>query len=92
MSAPLTTYRVDIVEWNSWTIWVDAQSAEAAKQLATQKLCNDGSDDFKHKGCGVESVEATPQGRADQMLLLETLKETGRLCIQHIGPDTGGDA
>lgn len=85
MTKQLTTYRVDITEWHHWTTWVDALSPEAARTEAKRRLFNDGTDDFKLRGCGIDSIEAEPTGPAEQGNLIDALVDAGRLEIIHIG-------
>ncbi len=90
MTKHLTTYRVDITEWNHWTTWVDALTSEAACAEAERRLLNEGTDDFKLRGCGIDSIDAEPMGPAEQVTLIDALVDAGRLEIIHIGDEKGG--
>jgi hypothetical protein len=94
MSAPLHTYRVDLVEWTQWTIWLDAPSAEQAESEAQRRFSQQGNGDFKLKSCGLDYVEAKLAGPAKQQLLplIEALQHAGRLEIAHVGDKQGGAA
>lgn len=61
MSAPLTTpkeYSVRLTAWDEWQIWLEAGSAEEAETEALRLLSEEGDASFKHRGCGIDHIEA----------------------------------
>lgn len=57
---PLHRYRVALSSWESWSLIVRAESAEAAEKEALTLWETEGEEVFKHRGGGVDVVEAYP--------------------------------
>lgn len=54
MSKQLGHYRVSLVHWDVWEIWLDASSEEEAEAEA-KRLFDDGQEDqFRHRDCGYD--------------------------------------
>ena len=65
MSAPLHRFRVYLTTWDSWLVVLNAESEQAAKVEAERLYYEIGDEEFKHKGCGLDSIEAEHVGPAD---------------------------
>ena len=50
---PLHRYRVALSSWESWSLIVRAESAEAAEKEALTLWDTEGEEVFKHRGGGV---------------------------------------
>lgn len=95
MSAPLNTYRVSLSSWDVWEISIDAATEDDAIAEALRRYNADGSQDFRHRNCGVEDIgQAELEGPAEQqhLPLIEAMQQAGRLEIVHIGDKKGGAA
>lgn len=51
-------YSVRLIAWDEWQIWLMANSAEEAEAEALRILSEEGEGDFKHRGCGIDHIEA----------------------------------
>lgn len=49
-------YRVSLVAWDAYQTWITASSAAAAERKARALFAKDEAA-FKHRDCGIESIE-----------------------------------
>ena len=58
MTRQLNEYRVRLMAFDIWEIWITAASESAAEDEAKLIYETSGSTEFRHRDCGYDYVEA----------------------------------
>lgn len=64
MSAILRNYRVSLVGYGLYAVWVTAESRRAACELA-ERMWSENRDAMSWQDCGIEHIEVLDEFEAD---------------------------